>query len=63
MAIIKIKEGSTYIVDQKEYFADEVSDLETIASEDRLFGDYAYVLNSGEALVYVVNGSGEWVLQ
>ena len=64
MAIVRIKVGSTYLVDQKEYFADGSSDLASIAPEDRAFGDYAYILNGDDiGSVYVVNSSKVWVKQ
>lgn len=64
MAIVKIKAGNTYLVDQKEYFADGSSDLESIVSEDRSLGDYAYILSGDDAgSVYVVNSAKVWVKQ
>ena len=64
MAIVRIKTGSTYLVNQKEYFADESSDLASIASEDREFGDYAYILNGDDiGSVYIINSTGDWVKQ
>jgi hypothetical protein len=64
MAIVKIKAGNTYLVDQKEYFADGYSDLESIASGDRSLGDYAYILSGDDAgSLYIVNGTGVWVKQ